>query len=152
LRSQWEGSTAVEGSWDESEKTPLEERLNEFVVGVVEKADYWREWHRRRDEEERRRLDEQRRRWEEEQRRQREAAQLKELEDEAGAWARSRRIRDYIHAVRLAADGVSISEELSAWLEWAEGRAALLDPIPDRLGVAGENEIDLGTFEGTEDD
>jgi len=133
IRSRWEGSTAVERSWVETATQPLEQRLNEFMVGVVEYADYWREWDRRREENERLRQEAERRRVEEQRRHQLELARGEALESQVVRWITSQNLGEYIAAVRAKAEaqpgGLDSSSLIVQWLDWAERYRSTLDPL-----------------------
>jgi hypothetical protein len=58
---------------------------------------------------------------------------LKELEDEAAAWRRARRIREYVDAAEqgaLAGGGtIEPGSELAKWIVWARRQADEIDPL-----------------------
>lgn len=137
LRSHWERATAVEASWDESSPGLLENRLNDFMIGAVSYADHWREWERRREEGERLRAEAEFQRAEDARRRQAEAARLRELEEEAERWHRSRMLRAYVDAVRSSVDERRklADPSLKTWLEWANDQADSLNPLLIRAGT-----------------
>ena len=134
LREYWGHS--IKKSVTETDSRPLEDRLNDFMVAAVEVAHERAEWERRRAESEARRRGEELARVEENRRREAEAARVKALEDQAERWHRSRTIREYAAAVRAAANAKGAlpeSDELAAWLQWAEAHAQRLDPVQQKL-------------------
>ncbi len=133
IRSQWEGSNAVEHTWLETQSTPLEQQLSDFVIGVVEYANRLVERQREREEELRVRQEAEAR-WQEEQRRQAaERARRTMLRRQAKRWELSQRLLGYLAAVRVRAeqhpDGVASGSPIADWLEWAEAYAHSLDPL-----------------------
>lgn len=132
IRSQWDGSSAVEHTWMETATHPLEEKLNDFVIGVVDYANTWAEHEVRRQEEARQRWDAEQRRQEEQRRREAEAARVAALERQAERWVISQRLLEYLAAVRAKATQLSDGElepALSEWLTWAEGYARSINPL-----------------------
>lgn len=123
----------LQRNWNESEKTPIEQRLYHFVKSLlitgeflrkkrIEDEERAREWERQRlEREERERL------WEEEQRRR------WSLEASAQAWHRCQRLRVFIAAIEAQLErGTPPQEELeeiAAWLDWAKGYIAQTDPL-----------------------
>lgn len=133
LREYWGHS--VKKSILETDARPIEGRLNDFVVAAVALANERAEWERRHAEAEERRRIEERQRHEEHRQREAEAARIKGLEEEAERWYRARRVRDYVDAVRAAAQAGSETggDRLTSWIQWAEGYARSLDPVEPRI-------------------
>jgi hypothetical protein len=133
IRSHWDGSSAVEHTWLETAAHPLEEKLNDFVIGVVDYANTWAGHEARRQEEDRLRWETEQRRQEEQRRREVEAARAAALERQAERWLISRRLLEYLSAVRAKATqlsaGAEIEPNLVEWLEWAESYARAIDPL-----------------------
>lgn len=130
LRSRW--GNGVERSFDDSPSQKIEDRLNEFIVAVVNRAYEDLEWDAGREDKERNWRAEEVRRYQEAQRRERELARIQALEAEASDWDKSERIRAYVTALRSVA-GEAISPELQAWCAWAEQHATALNPLAKRL-------------------
>jgi hypothetical protein len=106
--------------------TRLEDRLDEFLIGLVRIAEEYRERRREGEERERRRLEEVRQRQEVERLRQEEAARIAALEQHASAWRKANDIRAYIAAAR--ASEPTASEDRVRYFEWALSHADRLDP------------------------
>lgn len=115
-----DGKTRVDGSLD---------WLIPSLRDAAAKNRVARDERQRRDEEarkaEQRRLEAERRRADEEQRR-------NELLQETDRWHRSRRLREYLAAIRQAMGDAPDETALHAWLKWAEAFAGELDPLPRR--------------------
>jgi hypothetical protein len=135
IRQSW--GRDVRKSWDESESRRLEDRLNEFMVGIVAEAVREEEFHREAQERQRVLQEAEERRRAEERKREEEAARIKSLEQQADDWAKSVRIAAYLDAVRSAAGQTgSCTEpgtELDSWLRWAEEHARRINPLNERL-------------------
>lgn len=135
IRQSW--GRDVRKSWDESESRRLEDRLNEFVVGIV--AEAVREEEIRREAQERQRVlqEAEERRRAEERKQEEEASRIKALEEQADNWAKSVRITAYLEAVRTAAgpegSGIEPSTEFDGWLQWAEEYARKINPLNETL-------------------
>lgn len=123
----------IQKSWSDTKHQRLENRLNDFVAGLVTASTAikknrlaWEEQHRQRQEEERRRAEAEKRRRDEEVRRQR-------LHQQLDSWEKSRRIRAFVKAVSTQAlaglTTVVPPEQLRSWVDWATEYATLLDPL-----------------------
>lgn len=133
LKNLW--LRGVRMTWSDGKVQRLEDRLNAFIVGLINAAVRKREDRLERERRERE--------WEEERRRREEKARLirqeKErlagLEKEAENWRKSQSLRAYIDAVRESAirEHGEIREggELDRWLIWATEQADRLDPLTD---------------------
>lgn len=136
LRNRWGNS--VDKSWDDGASWRVEDRLNEFVLGIVGRAEEDREWDRRRAEAERAQMEESQRRYEADRRREAEAAQERELDRQADSWQKSQHLGDYIAAVKNAATeagGIEPGGALEQWLQWGEKYARRLDPLNGPLAA-----------------
>jgi hypothetical protein len=135
LRETW--GLSVHRSWDESDSRRLEERLNEFVIAVVARAEELRESARRAEEYARQRREADELRWERERQQQLEVAKIAALTRQADAWEQSHRIALYLAAVRSAAQqaGVELARgcPLGEWIAWAEEYSRELNPLNDPL-------------------
>ena len=135
LRDTW--GLSVHRSWDESESRRLEERLNEFVVAVVARAEEQLESARRAEEHARQRREADELRWERERQQQLEVAKIAALTRQADAWERSHCIALYLAAVRSAARQARVEVApgwpLGDWIAWAEEYVRRLDPLNDPL-------------------
>ena len=119
--------------WADGKRQRVEQCLADFVEGLqdvaeakmVQRAEQEAARLRR---EEAQRLEAKRRaqRWLEERR-------GKELEAQAGRWQLAKRLREYVAAMREARVIILPTdlevENLSEWIEWAEGHAERLDPL-----------------------
>lgn len=110
--------------WADTKKVPLEERLNEFMAGLIDSAAARKIW---RAEQERLRLereDQQRKAAEKEARARLERARMRFFEEQASLWHRRERLRTFLVAVkeRLASGEHSTQERAHAeeWIAWAD--------------------------------
>jgi hypothetical protein len=131
LRNRW--GSSVDKSWDDGASERIEDRLNEFLVAIVTRADEDREWDRRREEEERSRIEEEQRRLEAARRHEADAAREREFERQAENWQKSQRLAVFIAAARKAATddlgGIESGSALDDWLRWGEEYALRLNPL-----------------------
>ncbi len=120
-------------NWSDGKRVKLEDRLTEFVVGLINAAVVlrarslkWERWEREKQEQQQRREEMERQRREKQARVQ---ALIKAAED----WQRSHQIRNYLQAVRdLALEKygqVAPGSKLCEWLVWAEQQADHIDPL-----------------------
>jgi len=127
--------------WTDRLNKPLEEQLNDIMVGLIVTAEALRA----------RRL-----RWEEDARRRREAERSYYIEEkrrtslnkQVDSWHHCQRVREYLQACeRSMTDGKSALEPggEARWLAWAQGYANRLDPLKN-----GSLEVAVRQF--TEDD
>jgi hypothetical protein len=121
----------VRASWADGAKQRVEDCLNDVVVGVVAAAEALKA--RRLEQEARHRdyLAAEERRQQAERKRQEEAARIRALEAGVVAWRRATAIREYVEAMRQAAEASGAVDEdssLADWLRWAESYADRLDP------------------------
>jgi len=135
IRNNW--GHGVHKSWAETQTRPLEERLGDFVISLVRDAYEDLERARLRAESERLAEEAAERRREEERRREAEAARVRALLQQSDLWYNSRRLNDYLRAVRTAAEsqpgGLEQDSDLSKWLAWAEAYARSTDPLQQPL-------------------
>ncbi len=113
--------------------TPLEEQLNDIVVGVMTVAAALRVEEARRREEERRRAEEQRRRQELARIRAEEEKRQAALELEVDLWTTSSNILAFLEACEEAIIGrfgaVEPDSREGKWLLWARTYANRLNPL-----------------------
>jgi len=135
IRYSW--GYGVSKSWVETTTRPLEDRLRDFIISLVRMANEGVERDRRHEGEERARQEAEGRRVAEQRRREAEAARVRALDRQASQWEGSRRLRDYLTAVRAAAEsqrgGLHTCSEFTAWLAWAEAHARSIDPLQQPL-------------------
>lgn len=118
------------GTWNDTERTRLEERLGEIVAGVtaLAKETYAREQEQLRREQAHQLAVERfesmlKRRTEEE-------ANFQQLESDATNWERASRLRAFIDAKESQACALGdIPEEQAQWFAWARAKADWLDPL-----------------------
>jgi hypothetical protein len=142
LRNRWGNS--VDKSWDDGASWRVEDRLNEFVLAIVARAEEDREWDRRRAEAERARMEEERRRYEAARRREAEATLERELDRQADNWRKSQRLAAYIAAVRQSAaqaGGIEPGSALEQWLQWGERYAHRIDPLSAPLASLAPKDL-----------
>ncbi len=117
----------------DGKKHVLEDTLNECVIGLIKIALEMKEIRVKREREhiawEEARL----KREEEERKLREEEARFKALLKDATDWNNSELIKQYIDAIEKTVIGkngdIESGVKMQAWLEWAEGKANLLDPI-----------------------
>lgn len=137
IRNSW--GYNVSKSRVESASTPLEERLNDFVMLLVRDADENLQRQKRFEEERQRQAEEAARRQAERDRlaaieaqRAAERARLKILEGQAASWRLSKDLAGYLQAVRSRVAQEQLDDESSSkvesWLMWAEAHSRVLDP------------------------
>lgn len=127
----------VAGEIKDEKGAPLESKLNQVMVKLVELAVQRRaqkEEERRRREQE---AEEQHRRWEEEARRQKEEKRRKCLLDQIENWRHAREIREFVSLVAGELQARKYQEEderrVSEWISWAHAAADALDPLQSGL-------------------
>lgn len=120
-------------SWADGAKQKLEECLNDFIVGLLKASVAIRARRLKWQQAERERQEAERKRYEQEIRRQEEEARFQALLKESTNWHLSKQIREYIDAVRelvIKKHGdVQSGSEVEKWLEWAEKKADIIDPL-----------------------
>lgn len=131
-------------TWSDG-RTPLEERLNEVIVGLAAAAEVLRE---RRQGRERRAAEQ------EEIRRRQEAARLKaeaerarraELDRHFAAWVRSEQLRQFVSAVRTTLaehDPVGGSAAAERWAAWVLAYADEQDPLRNSAWLGAVTRFD----------
>jgi hypothetical protein len=119
--------------WADKKATPLEQQLNDVVIGVLTAAAASRVEEARRKEEERRRADEQRRREELARIQAEEEKRQAALELEVDLWTTSRNILAFLEACEEAIAGrfgpVEPDSREGNWLLWARTYANRLNPL-----------------------
>jgi len=126
-------------TWSDGQR-PLEAQLNGFVAGLVRALQCEKAYRKQqeilqknREEAERLRQLEERRQQEVEQLRQEEQARAVHLNRAVASWEEASRLRAFASAARQAAaargEMVTPGSPLARWLEWAELRAQMIDPV-----------------------
>jgi hypothetical protein len=118
--------------WVETADRPLESRLNDVIVGMLQEA--------ARDREREEKWAEQRRQYELQEQRQREAEerarrqrqQIDKLIADANRWVSANRVRSYVqHAREVGRAPIDDGQSIDEWAGWALSVADRLDPTKD---------------------
>ena len=122
----------VRRSWADGAKQRVEECLNDFIIGLVTAAEALRTRRLEAEARQREWLVAEERRQLAEQRRQEEAGRVRALNASMGAWRKSVVIREYVQAMRTAAEAAGLlagDTPIARWLSWAEEYADRIDPL-----------------------
>jgi len=123
----------LQTNWRDCPNRKLEDQLNSIIIGLIKVAH--RETQRRieRQRREQELAEERRRREEIERQKQEERERVKELIKQAESRARSKLIRDFLEAVKVAytcnQGEVEPGSEIDDWLKWAGKCADQMDPL-----------------------
>jgi hypothetical protein len=131
----------VRASWADGAKQRVEECLNDIVVGIVASAEAMKARRLEQEARQREYLAVEERRQHAEWKRQEEAARIRALEESVVAWRRAAAIRQYVIAMRQAAEASGAADEdspLTEWLRWAESYADRVDPTKRALEVPAD--------------
>jgi len=120
-------------SWSDGKKTPLEEKLGPFIVGLEVLAAHERVQRLEREEEHRRWEEERHRAEEEAEKRRLEEERVKELRQLVSDWREAQEIRAFL---RVVLDRSPEDEKVGEWVRWGLEVADRLDPIRSRSGGA----------------
>lgn len=123
-----------EGSWtmyelNDSDATAVEDRLNHFIVKLLEKAVMRKNQH---DENEARRqawAEQERLRREEEAREAEEQKKIDQWDQWMTAWKRCQDVRAFATAIREKLSPIEEGSKVAGWLVWAEAYADKIDPL-----------------------
>ncbi|MEN6491976.1 MAG: hypothetical protein ABFC85_08275, partial [Rectinema sp.] len=133
LRIKTWGCATLRKQWSDGAKRRVEDRLNDFVIGLLRVSEGLRVARLEREERERRWEKEKRRREEQERLRKEEEEKIRILERTVDNWQKSQRIRSFIAAFREAAIArhghIEPGSELDTWLQWASAYADRIDPL-----------------------
>jgi hypothetical protein len=117
-------------SWSDGKQQKVENCLNGFIVGLVFVAEGMRQRTIEREEREREWREAEERRALELRRREEEEARVRALLHTLDRRHTAREVREYVDAVRTAMGAnAEMPEDLSSWLQWAEGYADRIDPL-----------------------
>jgi hypothetical protein len=123
LRIEHPRAGCVRTYWTDTAATPLEEKLNSFVLEVIKVAVFKK--HKVEKEEEEERLREERRKRQEE-----EAARLNHLSKAIEDWETAERVRSFIMALEKSPTSLTFKNMLQQeWAEWVKGYADKIDPF-----------------------
>jgi hypothetical protein len=124
IDESWIGSHRK--NWTDKERKPLEEQLNDVIVGIITAAEGLRRDRIEREERERR--------WKEEERWRREAEWRRGcFERLAGAWTKAQNLQAFLKACEVfiaerSAEGTP-DDRATEWRRWARRYADSLDPL-----------------------
>jgi hypothetical protein len=131
--------SGIAGEWRDAPEAPLDTKLRDAVASFIVAAAYARERRLQQEEQDRLRREaegEARRR---EKERQAELARKRVLRAHTRAWHMATELRDYVAAVRRAAEAGDIGaapEEIEKWASWALAHANEIDPISANRSVS----------------
>jgi hypothetical protein len=120
-------------TWSDGPRARLEDRLNDFVVGLTIAAEglrartlYWQRWHEQQEEARRQHeLAEQRRKAEEE--------RIRVFDRQVDGWLRAQQVRAFVEEAERRVTEVRgvvvVGSELGDWLAWARRYADRIDPF-----------------------
>lgn len=145
LRSHWGNS--VEQSWSDTDNLKVEDCLNDFVVGVVERAYDDLLWDAQREDAERGWQAAAARREADQRRQAIQLARIATLERQAADFQKSQTIAVFIGEISTAAEAATLSNaeriHVAEWLSWVEAHAASLNPLRRPLmEVVGADETE----------
>ena len=137
-------------TWRDTEKKKLEERLNQFVAGLVEMAarvkqhdEEVKKQNELRRQEEMRHQEEARQRAEKRKLFKAEKARVDFLVRQAKEWRLSKLVRELVEAAReahSAASPIEPGSKIAQWIEWATQQADRFDPLrPSPPSILDEN-------------
>lgn len=119
-------------SWKDKKQKPIEDQLNDIVVGLTTASEIIHSRDLERAREELRRLEEARQHQEMQRQRRLEEERREELDTMAALWVKSRNLRAFIEECEhsMSSSGAPISESAEArWLRWARAYADSIDPL-----------------------
>lgn len=122
----------LQQSWSDGKQQRLEQRLNDFVVGLVAGAESEKQRRLEREMRERQWKAAEQRRLDEKRRQAEENARVGQLETHVALWVRSGQIREFAAAVwdRIEQhDSAEVREESQRCVAWALAYADRLDPL-----------------------
>jgi hypothetical protein len=119
-------------TWSDGKKQRVDQSLNDFIVGVFVAAERLKALRAEREAREREWRAAEERRAQESQRREEEASRVRALDRVLSSWRDACDIRQYVADARAALnkpDDTRDDTQVLAWLAWAEGHAAKIDPL-----------------------
>ena len=119
-------------NWRDRKNKPLEDQLNDIIVGIISAADVIRARKAEREE--------QRSRWAEEELRRQQSARRQQIERDLGTeleaqcklWMKSRKLKQFLRVCEnslLKQERLSTANNESRWLLWARSYADSIDPF-----------------------
>jgi hypothetical protein len=131
LRSRWGNS--VEQSWSDTDNRRVEHCLNEFMLGIVERAYADLIWDAEREDSERTRQAAAVKEDAEKRRRDVQLARIATLEQQAADFKKAEALAAFIGAVSKAAETAPLGDaerlRFEEWLSWATAHAGSLNPL-----------------------
>lgn len=125
--------TGLRTTWKDQPDSPLEDKLGEFMAGLMLVASYRRQETLRREAEERRREEALARQREVQRRKDAEAKATRELFEDADRWHQVQRLEAYLTELRAEADrrGIAVGPDdaFGKWIAWAEEKAQWRNPL-----------------------
>lgn len=124
-------SRSFVAQWRESASRPLEEHLNDMMVGVARQFEVLRVRREQREAERKRQREAEQRRYELEQQRKRESIRFRRLVQQAEDRRTAAEIRALVEAVRARQAGASSEDaaKFERWSSWALAHANRIDPL-----------------------
>lgn len=125
-------------TWQDGRKDTIEALTGDILATILVAFPLMVAERERRAEEERLRRIEEQRRFELQQQRKLEQGRFRRLLEHAGRWRDAELARDFLAALREAIadpDAIIDGQPLTEWLDWAEKRVALQDPLAHPQGV-----------------
>jgi hypothetical protein len=119
-------------NWRDSKNKPLENQLNDIVVGIISGAEVIRARRLEREAQLQRLREEELRRQELAVRQQLQRELVAELDRQCKLWEESRKLRQFLQVCEealLKADRLSTDSDESRWLQWARSHAERIDPL-----------------------
>jgi predicted nucleic acid-binding protein len=119
-------------SWKDKKQKPLEDQLNDIMVGLITASQIIHARDLEREREEERRLEAECQRQEIERQRRLEEERHEELEKMAALWVKSRNLKlflDECQSSLSASAGSPADDSKARWLRWASAYADSLDPF-----------------------
>lgn len=140
----------LQRTWQEGRKDTIEALTGDILATILAAFPLMVAERERRAEEERIRRIEEQRRYELQQQRKLEQGRFRRLLEHAGRWREAELAKVFVSALREAIrdpDAIIDGQPLSEWLERAERRAALQDPLANPQGVfASIAEVNSWTY------
>jgi len=122
-------------NWSDGKRQRIENRLNDFIIGLINAAVKERAWKIKREIEKREQQEQERRREKIARLRREEEERVQALMQNAANWQKSKQVREYIEAVKKEAiceNGEIVpGGEIARWLRWANDQVDRLDPLTE---------------------
>jgi len=121
--------------WTGREKLPLEQQLDSIAQGMLAAAHHQIEINARWERERKAREEQQRAEEKAEARHKAEQARVDDLMEKVGRWEACERIGRFLEALKKRVEVLpgGSTEEMKAWIEWAEECARVNDPVEEMV-------------------